>query len=93
MLSALKMEHVIAAPATGTVESIEVAATDTVQRGDLLMVIAKNTEDDAGDGALGEGGGADKLEMIRPNLEEVIKRQSYKLDENRPEAVRALRIH
>lgn len=63
------------------------APTGTVQRGGLLMVIAKNTAGagDATTSGVGEGG--EQLDKIRADLAEVFVRQSYKLDENRPEAV------
>lgn len=71
VLSAMKMEHVVSAPASGTIESIDVAPTDTVQRGGLLMVIAKDATDADGGTSSGVGQGGDQLDVIRADLEEV----------------------
>jgi propionyl-CoA carboxylase alpha chain len=56
-LEAMKMEHVIRAPAAGTVREVRVTIGDQVDTGDVLVVIdtedARDTDEasDAGDAA------------------------------------------
>ena len=38
-LEAMKMEHVVAAPAAGTVREVAVRAADQVRRGQLLAIL------------------------------------------------------
>ena len=83
VIEAMKMEHVITAPIDGLVRELLVSSGDTIFEGEALIAL-EGTEvtlkgeqlDDQVD-----------LEFIRPDLEEVYKRISAGLDENRPEAV------
>jgi acetyl-CoA carboxylase carboxyltransferase component len=91
VIEAMKMEHVVRAPVSGTVTSLAVHSGALVATGDPLASI-----ETAGAGA-GSGADADlpvpadrqavDLETIRPDLAEVLERQTMALDAGRPEAV------
>ncbi len=83
IMSAMKMEHVIEAPASGTVLELPVAAGDTVPEGQLLALI----EDGEGDAASGAVSAAVDLDAIRSDLAESVERHAFGLDAARPEAV------
>jgi len=51
-LEAMKMEHVVRAPAAGTVREVRVAVGDQVETGDVLVMIEADDHTDA-DGADG----------------------------------------
>lgn len=83
LIEAMKMEHVVTAPGSGVVDEVRAAVGDTVQGGDVLVVLraaevaARHTHADEDV----------DLDEVRPDLAEVIERHAYGLDENRPEAV------
>ncbi|RBY88090.1 carbamoyl-phosphate synthase large subunit [Blastococcus sp. TBT05-19] len=81
VLEAMKMEHVVALPAGGTVLRVAVRVGDTVRQGQLL---AEVQHDDAGEQQ--DAGDLD-LDADRPDLAEVRRRHELGLDEHRPEAV------
>ncbi|MBL8555538.1 MAG: carbamoyl-phosphate synthase large subunit, partial [Phenylobacterium sp.] len=83
IMESMKMEHVIAADAPGVVRLVNVAAGDTVYEGHPLAFIEQS--DDAGAGAVEEE--AVDLDVIRPDLAEVIARHEKTLDAARPDAV------
>lgn len=83
VISAMKMEHELAATVTGVVQGVPVAPGDTVYAGDPLMVV-REEEVELSDGE--EDVGVD-LDAIRPDLAEVMYRQGITRDEARPEAV------
>ena len=56
-LEAMKMEHVVRAPAAGTVREVRVAVGDQVDTGDVLVVI--ETDDGREDDDAPSPGGAD----------------------------------
>ncbi|MCA0146778.1 carboxyl transferase domain-containing protein [Blastococcus sp. LR1] len=81
VLEAMKMEHVVALPAGGTVLRVAVAVGGTVAQGQLLA--------DVEHFAAGEQQGATELDLDadRPDLAEVRRRHEIGLDEHRREAV------
>jgi acetyl/propionyl-CoA carboxylase alpha subunit/acetyl-CoA carboxylase carboxyltransferase component len=83
IMEAMKMEHVIAAEVSGIVRQLNVALGDTVYEDHVLAFIEE---------AAIEGGGAAEteeidLDVIRPDLAEVIARHDKTLDAARPDAV------
>ncbi len=83
ILEAMKMEHVVAAERAGRVLRIDVAVGETVAEGEPLLYL----EVAEGAGEAGAAGGDLDLDVIRPDLAEVIERHRKTLDEARPEAV------
>ncbi|HUA33815.1 MAG TPA: carboxyl transferase domain-containing protein [Candidatus Binataceae bacterium] len=83
IIEAMKMEHVIQAPASGIVRRIAVAKGDTVPEGCPLLFI-EETEVDA---AAASKSIAVDLEYVRPDLAEVMARHELTLDAARPESV------
>ncbi|MFA5078110.1 MAG: carboxyl transferase domain-containing protein, partial [Dehalococcoidia bacterium] len=83
VLESMKMEHVITAVSSGYVRAICVTLNENVQVGSPLLFVEeaevsadiKTTESEL------------DLDVIRPDLAEVIERHSFTLDERRPEAV------
>ncbi len=83
VLNAMKMEHVISAPAGGVVLHVEVEPGDTVYQGTPLLAL--EVRGDAGD-AVGDGGAVD-LDQIRPDLAAVLQRRKLTEDAGRAEPV------
>jgi acetyl/propionyl-CoA carboxylase alpha subunit/acetyl-CoA carboxylase carboxyltransferase component len=83
VMEAMKMEHVIAAPANGIMRQVTVAKGDTIVENHLLAFIEEREIDEA---ALAPAAALD-LEVIRPDLSEVLERHEIGLDAARPEAV------
>ena len=83
VMEAMKMEHEIRAIHTGIVRQVSVAVGDTVYEGHGLIFVEPADVDVAGEEA---AAGVD-LELIRDDLQEVLDRRAYGLDENRPAAV------
>ncbi|MEE9417812.1 MAG: carboxyl transferase domain-containing protein [Acidimicrobiales bacterium] len=83
IIESMKMEHVVTAPTAGTVTAVLVVAGDQVNRDQALLSIAPT------DNAM--TGSAEKpkidLDLIRPDLAEVIDRHRSGLDSERAEAV------
>ncbi|WP_347057349.1 carboxyl transferase domain-containing protein [Blastococcus sp. HT6-30] len=81
VLEAMKMEHVVAPPAGGTVRRIAVRIGETVRQGELLAEVEHAAS----------GGDAQREEMDldadRPDLAEVRRRHEAGLDAHRAEAV------
>ena len=83
IMDAMKMEHVIESPVSGTVHEIKASSGETVFEGAVLAVIL---EQDVG--AEGQSSQAElDPDFIRPDLAEVYRRRSFGLDENRPDKV------
>jgi acetyl/propionyl-CoA carboxylase alpha subunit/acetyl-CoA carboxylase carboxyltransferase component len=83
VMEAMKMEHVVAATASGVVRMLAVQPGDTVFEGHALAWIEERDVDV-------ESAGADEeidLDVIRPDLAEVLARQALTLDAQRPDAV------
>ncbi|MGY9057969.1 MAG: ATP-binding protein, partial [Alphaproteobacteria bacterium] len=83
VMEAMKMEHVIAAPASGIVRQITVQPGETVFE-DHALVFVEPADVDTG-GAIEEE--EIDLDFIRPDLAEVEARRARTLDENRPDVV------
>ena len=84
VVEAMKMEHVVHAPAGGVVLEVRAEPGDFLQDGQVLLVL----EPAAGEAAAQEhGAGPADLDAIRPDLQRVIDRHAFTLDERRPEAV------
>jgi acetyl/propionyl-CoA carboxylase alpha subunit len=83
IMEAMKMEHVISTPVGGIVQSLDVAAGDTVYDGQLLARVER--ADVAAPSDIPED--AANLARIRPDLEEVLTRHEIGLDPARPAAV------
>ena len=83
IMESMKMEHVIAAHASGFVREFTVAAGDTVFEGHPLAFIE---EADIGEAGAGEAEAVD-LDAIRPDLALILARQAKTLDAARPDAV------
>ena len=83
VLEAMKMHHVVAAPASGQVVTAKVAEKDIVTAGQLLVTIAADDEDRQ---ETTETTALD-LDAIRPDLEALQDRLDRTLDHRRPNAV------
>ncbi|TQN42130.1 acetyl-CoA carboxylase carboxyltransferase component [Blastococcus colisei] len=81
VLEAMKMEHVVALPAGGTVLRIAVQLGDTVQQGQLLATVEHY------DGDAEQDQDQHDLDADRADLAEVRRRHEQGLDEHRTEAV------
>ncbi len=83
VMDAMKMEHVIKAPVSGEVLQITAEAGDAIVESHPILFIGEKAVDE------GEHQQSDELDLdrIRPDLEEALTRQGYKLDENREAAV------
>ncbi|MGE0766582.1 MAG: carboxyl transferase domain-containing protein [Hyphomicrobiaceae bacterium] len=83
VMEAMKMEHVVVADCAGTVQSVHVAPGDTLWEDQLLLTVEPvEGADDAG-----EEHETIDLDLIRPDLAEVLDRRSLTLDEQRSDAV------
>ncbi len=83
VMEAMKMQHDIPAPIGGVVRALTVATGDTVFEGHPLLFIEES--DDVG--GVAATAAAIDLDLIRPDLAEVMARQAKALDEARPAAV------
>jgi acetyl/propionyl-CoA carboxylase alpha subunit/acetyl-CoA carboxylase carboxyltransferase component len=83
VMEAMKMEHVIEAETSGVVQRLQVAVGDTLFEGaPLLRLLPVEVETSSGEAAE-----AVDLDLVRPDLEEVLHRHRYLLDSERPDAV------
>jgi acetyl/propionyl-CoA carboxylase alpha subunit/acetyl-CoA carboxylase carboxyltransferase component len=83
VVEAMKMEHTLAAPCAGRVIEIRVAAADQVLEDQVLVVLERSETDD---GPQAQAATVDPR-AIRPDLQRVIDRHRFTLDEARPDAV------
>ncbi|MGE0822358.1 MAG: carboxyl transferase domain-containing protein [Candidatus Binatia bacterium] len=83
VMEAMKMEHVIAAPVSGILRMIAVAKGDTVAEGQPLVFL----EEREGEASVALAANDVDLDVIRPDLAEVVERHQIGLDAARPEAV------
>ena len=83
VMEAMKMEHVIEAQGGGIVRELAVAPGDSLFEGQPLLFI----EPTEVQGSVREADEVVDLDAIRPDLAEVIARQAFTKDENRPDAV------
>lgn len=84
VVEAMKMEHVITAEVSGLVRDVTMAQGDVVREGHPIVFVEAA---EIAAGAAADAGSAIDLDHIRADLQEVIDRHAYTLDENRPEAV------
>ena len=83
VLNAMKMEHVVRAEVSGTINEINVAQGDTVSEESVLLVIEEGTvEGEAAQDVLDVD-----LDVPRPDLAEVIRRRALTTDESRRKQV------
>ncbi len=83
VLEAMKMEHLVTAPAGGVVRLIRARKGDTLYEDDPILFL--EPADVAADAATAEA--ETDLDAMRADLQEMRERQAFGLDENRPEAV------
>ena len=83
VMDALKMEHLVRSPLGGIVRRLAVAVGDTVYEDHPLAFVEE--ADVGGPAEAGEAPAA--IDYIRPDLQAVLDRRPFLLDENRPEAV------
>ena len=83
VLQAMKMEHVLAAPVSGTVGEVHTFVGATVTQGDLLLGLTPDETQEESDTLQS---GVD-LDHVRPDLADVLERHALGTDERRPEAV------
>ncbi|MBU6280873.1 carbamoyl-phosphate synthase large subunit, partial [bacterium] len=83
VMSAMKMEHVVAAPVPGVVVRVTVATGDTVADGATLAWIEPREADFEAAAAVRD----EDPDRVRPDLAELIERRSKLFDDARPEAV------
>ncbi len=86
VLEAMKMEHEVIAQADGIVSRVEVAVGDTVQEGELLLVLTPGATP-AQETADGAAPSAYDPDRVRADLAAVRERHALGLDAARPEAV------
>ena len=83
IMESMKLEHVVEAEQSGSVRSIGVAAGDTVLEGQVLV-----TMEEAEVAAVVEAAAQEvDLDLIRPDLAEVLQRHAVGLDAARPASV------
>ena len=83
VLNAMKMEHVVKAPVSGTVTEVNIAADDTVPEESVLLVIEEGTvEGQAAQSKLDLD-----LDTPRPDLAEVLRRRALTGDASRDRQV------
>ena len=83
IMDAMKMEHVIQAPQSGTIESLNADLGAAIFENHPLIILAPG----AVSVSATDTEEALDLDYIRPDLAEAYERHSFGLDENRPEAV------
>jgi len=83
VLEAMKMEHIITAPASGTIKSLHIQVGGAALEGDILAVIEVSGEQ--GESLSEES--QFNIELVRSDLQELLERKAKTLDEARPEAV------
>ncbi|WP_366501426.1 carboxyl transferase domain-containing protein [Phenylobacterium sp.] len=82
VMEAMKMQHEVTAPVGGVVQAVPTALGETVDEGWPLAFIAP------GDHELEAVAAAEiDLDLIRPDLADVLARQALTLDENRPDSI------
>ncbi len=89
VLEAMKMQHVVSAPCSGTVQAVHAHASQTLMENEPVLTIAP--DDRAADQS--EQADAVDLDYIRKDMREVHERRAFGLDENRPQAVAKRHAH
>jgi acetyl/propionyl-CoA carboxylase alpha subunit len=83
VLEAMKMQHTVSSTVAGVVRAFTIAPGDTVFEGHPLAFIEERAE--LGGGTVAQE--AIDLDLIRPDLKEVLDRQARAMDAGRPKAV------
>jgi acetyl-CoA carboxylase carboxyltransferase component len=83
VLEAMKMEHLVTAPAGGVVSETRARKGDTLYKDDAILFL-EPADLDSGTAAKAEAADPD---AIRPDLADMLARQAFGFDANRPEAV------
>ncbi len=91
VVEVMKMEHLIASPATGIVSEVHVAVGSVVAPGDTLVSIEQRALADSPPDHRYSRADDMGTDGIRPDLAEVTERRNMLLDDARPEAV--ARVH
>lgn len=84
IVEAMKMEHVVEAPAAGKISGVAVSVGDLVNVGDLIAAIDLDEYQEGVD----QVSSIRNLDEIRPDLQENIDRHFLTLDEARPDKVK-----
>ncbi|MFD1577450.1 carboxyl transferase domain-containing protein [Ramlibacter ginsenosidimutans] len=87
ILEAMKMEHEIRSPAAGRVRDRLFAEGETVNEGELLLVLEAVAAGSAATPPLSGPGSASASATPRPDLQRVLDRHALTLDAARPDAV------
>jgi len=83
VLEAMKMEHLVTAPAGGVVRETRARKGDTLYKDDAILFL-EPADVDSGTAAKAEAADPD---AIRPDLADMLARQAFGFDANRPKAV------
>ena len=83
VIEAMKMEHLVLAPVSGSVTAVRTRPGETTRPGGLLVRILPSA-DQAGDGPLEDDL---DLDAERADLDRLLERRDRRMDEARPEAV------
>jgi acetyl/propionyl-CoA carboxylase alpha subunit/acetyl-CoA carboxylase carboxyltransferase component len=83
VVEAMKLEHVLAAECDGVVRAVSMAAGEVVREGHPLVFVEPG---EVSGGQVIETAETDP-DLIRPDLEEALRRHALTLDKSRPEAV------
>ena len=83
VLEAMKMEHLVTAPAGGVVRETRARKGDTLYKDDAILFL-EPADVDSGTAANAEAADPD---AIRPDLADMLARQAFGFDANRPKAV------
>jgi acetyl-CoA carboxylase carboxyltransferase component len=87
VLEAMKMEHEVLAQGSGTVRRVEVAVGESVQEGQLLVVLERLRAAAVTMPSAERGCTSSEGERVRADLDEVRARHELGLDAGRPQAV------
>jgi acetyl/propionyl-CoA carboxylase alpha subunit len=83
VVEAMKMEHLINAAQGGIVRLVAAAVGDTLYKDDPILFIEPS--DIAGESEIADT--TIDLDLVRPDLAEMLARQAFTRDENRPDAI------
>ncbi|MBL4681681.1 MAG: ATP-grasp domain-containing protein [Pseudomonadales bacterium] len=87
VMEAMKMEHVIEAPASGEITSIVASLNNAMGKAETILVIKTSADSDV----VTEAEVEIDLSIIRPDLQEALDRTALGQDISRPEAVKKRR--
>ena len=84
VIESMKMQHLVVTESAGIVVDLRAHIGELVQRGQILIALEAMTDLQT---AMSSTSASPDPNQIRPDLQKVIDRQAYLLDENRPDAV------